>query len=72
MKKVTCIVILFLSITGLLSGIVYLMEGIRIRGFGGVNYGRVIFPLLFGIGAVFFLRKNRKQSADKSLLYEEI
>ena len=46
MKKIVCIVILILAITGLLNGISYLISGISARGIGGVNYGRVIFPLL--------------------------
>ena len=48
-KKKVCIVILILAIIGLLTGISYLVEGIGARGFGGVNYGRVIFPLLIGV-----------------------
>uniref|UniRef100_UPI00402981D7 hypothetical protein n=1 Tax=Gemmiger formicilis TaxID=745368 RepID=UPI00402981D7 len=49
MKKIVCIVILILAITGLLNGISYLISGISARGIGGVNYGRVIFPLLVAI-----------------------
>ena len=41
MKKIVCIVILILAITGLLNGISYLISGISARGIGGVNYGRV-------------------------------
>ena len=55
MKKIVCIVILILAITGLLNGISYLISGISARGIGGVNYGRVIFPLLVGAIAVYFL-----------------
>ena len=55
MKKIVCIILLFLSVTGLLNGIHYLIEGIRLRGFDGVNYGRVVFPLLVIGIAVYFL-----------------
>lgn len=60
MKKKVCIVILILTIIGLLTGISYLVEGIGARGFGGVNYGRVIFPLLIGVITVYFLKKEKK------------
>lgn len=60
MKKIVCIVILILAITGLLNGISYLISGISARGIGGVNYGRVIFPLLVGAIAVYFLKRRRK------------
>ena len=53
MKKIVCIVILILAITGLLNGISYLISGISARGIGGVNYGRVIFTLLVGAIAVY-------------------
>lgn len=59
MKKIVCIILLFLSITGLLNGIRYLIEGIRLRGFDGVNYGRVVFPLLVIGIAVYFLKKQK-------------
>ena len=54
MKKIVCIAILILSIIGLLNGISYLISGISARGIGGVNYGRVIFPLLIGAFAAYF------------------
>ena len=53
--------ILYLAITGLLNGISYLISGISARGIGGVNYGRVIFPLLVGAIAVYFLKKEKKK-----------
>ena len=49
MKKKVCIMILILAIIGVLTGINSLAEGISKRGIDGVNYGRVIFPLLVGI-----------------------
>ena len=73
MKKIVCIVILILAITGLLNGISYLISGISARGIGGVNYGRVIFPLLVGAIAVYFLkrrRKNRKLQVYQLSLWE--
>ena len=42
----------------LLIGISYLVQGIYARGLGGVNYGSVIFPLLVGVIAVYFMKKN--------------
>ena len=59
-KKKVFIVILILAIIGLLTGISYLVEGISTRGIDGVNYGRVIFPLLVGVIAVYFLKRERK------------
>ena len=59
-KRKVCIVILILAIIGLLTGISYLVEGISTRGIDGVNYGRVIFPLLVGVIAVYFLERERK------------
>ncbi len=58
MKKKAYIVILILAILGLLSGIGYLVDGISTKGTDGVNYGRVIFPLLVGVMAVYFLKKE--------------
>lgn len=60
MKKKVCIVILILAIFGLLNGISYLVEGISTRGIDGVNYGSVIFPLLVGAIAVYFLKRKKK------------
>ena len=41
-----------------LTGIPYLVEGIAIRGVGGVNYGRIVFPLLIS-GISFWLFKKK-------------
>ena len=60
MKKKVFIVILILAIIGLLTGISYLVEGISTRGIDDVNYGRVIFPLLVGVIAVYFLKGEKK------------
>ena len=64
MKKKACITILILSILGLLNGANHAIEGIRMRGIGGVNYGGVVFPLMIGIGAVCFLIKNKQSSQN--------
>ena len=45
MKKVYLVLAIIALIT-CLTGIPYLVEGITARGLGGVNYGRIIFPLL--------------------------
>ncbi len=60
MKKKVCIVVLVLAIIGILTSISYLVQGISARGIGGVNYGRVIFPLLVGGIAVYFLKKDKE------------
>lgn len=60
MKKIICILILILAITGLLNGISYLASGISARGIGNVNYGRVIFPLIVGAIAIYVLKKEKK------------
>ena len=58
MKKLW-LVILIIAIIGIVSAIPLLVDGIIKRGAGGVNYGRVIFPLIIGIVA-FCLYKNKK------------
>ena len=62
MKKKVCIVVLVLAISGFLTSISYLTQGISARGIGGVNYGRVIFPLLVGGIAVYFFKKDQQNS----------
>lgn len=58
MKKVFLVVAIVALIT-CLTGIPYLIEGITSRGWGGVNYGRIIFPLLIS-GISFWLFKRKK------------
>ena len=58
MKKLYLTICIF-TLIACLTGISYLVEGIAARGFMGVNYGRVIFPLL--ISCIFF-RLYRKQN----------
>lgn len=45
MKKL-CIVVGIIAFIALLTGIPYIIDGIRERGFDGVNYGPVLFPAL--------------------------
>ena len=58
MKKVY-LVISVIALTTCLTGIPYLVEGIAARGWGSVNYGRIIFPLLIS-GISFWLFKRKK------------
>lgn len=59
MKKVYLIVSIVALIT-CLTGIPYIVEGISARGFDGVNYGRIIFPLLItGITFWRFKKANK-------------
>ena len=62
MKKHFWLVILGVAacITAL-TGVPELIGGIRARGAGGVNYGRVIFPLLIG-GAAFWQYRKRREN----------
>ncbi len=57
MKKVYLIVSV-IAIIAFLTGIPYIVEGIAQRGVGGVNYGRIIFPLLFSV--IFFVLYKKK------------
>lgn len=59
MKKIICVSVFILSMIVLLNNVSRMAEGIRMRGFGGVNYGGVVFPLLIAIGAVRLLRKSK-------------
>lgn len=59
MNKVL-LVICIISFISFLTGMDYLVSGIRARGFDGVNYGRVIFPLLIS-GISFWLHKKNKK-----------
>ena len=59
MKKAWLIVSIIALIT-CLTGIPQLIDGISQRGFGGVNYGRVLFPFLISITAFVLFRKQQK------------
>ena len=56
MKKVALVICVFALITAL-TGIPYMVEGITLRGWGGINYGRVVFPLL--ISGISFARYKK-------------
>ena len=57
MKKL-CIIVCIFAFIALLTGIPYIIDGIRERGFDGVNYGPVLFPALL-CGLSIRLYKNR-------------
>ena len=57
MKKVYLAIAVIALIT-CLTGIPYLAKGITARGWDGVNYGRILFPLLIG-GIFFWLFKKK-------------
>lgn len=60
MKKVYLVIAIIALIT-CLTGIAYLVEGLAARGWGGVNYGRIIFPLLIsGISLWLFVRNKQR------------
>ena len=56
MKKLYIIVAIF-ALIAILTGIPYLVEGIRARGLDGVNYGRVLFPALLCGLSLWLYRK---------------
>ena len=59
MKKVYLVIAVIALIT-CLTGVPYLVEGIAAKGLGGVNYGRIIFPLLIsGISLWLFVRNKQ-------------
>ncbi len=58
MKKVYLVIAIVALIT-CLTGIPYFVDGITARGWGGVNYGRIIFPLL--ISDISFWLFKRKE-----------
>lgn len=58
MKKVYLAVAIVALIT-CLTGIPNVAEGIAARGWNGVNYGRIIFPLLI-TGMSFWLFKRKR------------
>lgn len=67
MKKVYLVVSIF-ALIAFLTGIPYLIEGISERGIGGVNYGRVIFPLLIS-AVTFWLFKKQNHAENKQVQY---
>ena len=57
MKKVYLVVLIF-AIIACLTGLPYLVDGIASRGLDGVNYGRILFPMLLGIISLLLYRKE--------------
>ncbi len=57
MKK-AYLIICVIALIVFLTGIPYIVEGIAERGLTGVNYGRIVFPLL--ISGIFFLLYKKK------------
>ena len=57
MKKVF-LVISVVFLISCMTGIPYLLEGIAVRGLVGVNYGRILFPLL--LSGIFFWLSGKK------------
>jgi len=47
-RKQTWLVICVIAVITCLTGISELAAGIAARGWDGVNYGRVVFPVLLG------------------------
>ena len=58
MKK-TYLVIAVVALITCIAGVFPLAAGIAERGWGGVNYGRVIFPLLIGVVALCLYSKKK-------------
>ena len=56
MKKLYIIAGVFTLIAAL-TGVPHLVDGIRERGFDGVNYGRVIFPAVVCMLSYWFYKK---------------
>lgn len=57
--KTIYLLITVVALITCLTGIPYLVEGIAARGWGGVNYGLIVFPLLIsGSSFWMFLRKK--------------
>lgn len=60
-KKVYLFVAIFAWIA-LLTGLSYLVQGIGARGVAGVNYGRVVFPLLVMLLSLWLYKKRSEKS----------
>lgn len=59
MKKKVCLVVAIVMLLSLLfNGIPTVAEGVAARGVWGVNYGIVGFPLLIGLVALYFYRRE--------------
>ncbi len=60
-KRVALLVIGVLLLLAGFTGIPEVIEGVRARGMGGVNYGRIIFPFLLGGLALWQYSKRRQE-----------
>ncbi|MBR5230903.1 MAG: hypothetical protein IKW00_01495 [Clostridia bacterium] len=58
MKKFFLILAVF-GLLALLTGISPLIAGIRERGWDGVNYGRILFPLLIAIASLIAYKRHK-------------
>ncbi len=56
-KKWTGIALTIFGALSTLTGISDLAAGINARGFGGVNYGRVVFPALILLGGIILWKR---------------
>lgn len=59
MKKKVCLIVAIVMLLSLLfNGIPTVATGVAARGVWGVNYGIVGFPLLIGLAALYFYRRE--------------
>ena len=58
MKKAYLVISIIAAIT-CLAGVFVLIPGIAERGLGGVNVGRVLFPLLISSGSFWLYKRKR-------------
>lgn len=58
MRKMYLVVAIIALVT-CVAGAFPLAAGIAERGWGGVNYGRVVFPLLIGVAALCLYQKKK-------------
>lgn len=59
MKKNIYLIITIFGIITLLIGIAHCVQDIQARGFNGVNYGQVLFPLIISIGGFYLYKKYK-------------
>ncbi len=59
MRKKVYLIIAVISFIAFFTGIPYLVNGIQARGLGGVNYGRIIFPLLIGLLVLYAYKRQK-------------
>ena len=59
MKKNWYLVLSIVGLVFVVTAIPNLIEGIEARGFGGVNYGSIGFPLIISIVSFVLYRKRK-------------